>query len=92
LHIIVTIYQTECGISLNRTSLAEKGLGEEKLVITDCLSMQCSGFYAQVLHGVIYLQIMAVGKTLTVVFVAGATKEYGRIFWSSWLSNLTTNG
>jgi len=76
------IYRTESGISWSPIFLVEKEYGEEKLVITDYLSMRYSGFYAQVLHGVICLQITAAGKTLTDVSVAGAIKEFGRLFWN----------
>jgi len=86
------IYLIESGISWNPFSQAEKEHGEEKLVITDYLSMPYFGFCAQGLHGVIYLQTMATGKTRTVVFVVGATKVSGKLFWNNWSSNLISSG
>jgi len=86
------IYLTKSGLSLNHTFLVEKGYGEEKLVITGYLSMPYSGSYAQELHGVICLQITAIGKTRTVASAAGATREYGRLFWNSWSRRLILNG
>jgi hypothetical protein len=77
---------------LNRTFRAEKVHGEEKLATTACLSMQYFGFYAQALHGVTCLQITATGKTRTVASAAGATKEYGRLFWNDWSPRLILNG
>ena len=73
-------YRTKYGVSWNLISQAEKGHGEEKLVITDYLSMLYSGFCARVLRGVICLQTMAIGKTRTAVFVAGETREFGKLF------------
>jgi hypothetical protein len=44
----------------------------------DYLLMQCSGYFAQVHHGVICRQIMGIGKIRTAVSADGVTKGSGR--------------
>jgi hypothetical protein len=78
------IYQTEYGTYWSPFFQAEKEYGVEKLVITGYLLMPYSGYCAQVLRGAICLLIMVTGKTRIAVFVAGATRESGRPFWSNW--------
>ena len=48
--------------------------------ITAPLSMLCSGYYAQVPHGVIDRLIMVIGKIPTGVSATGETGVYGKIF------------
>ena len=55
-----------------------KWAAEQRIIAP--LSMRCSGYEAQVPHGVIYHLIMVIGKIPTGVSAAGETEVYGKIF------------
>ena len=75
------IYRMNLGPKSNFCCLGARGLGAATLATIGNLSMRYFGFYEREHLGVIYHQVMEIGKIPTDVFAAGETKEFGRIFW-----------
>lgn len=71
------------GVYLSLSFPEDKEAREERPRITDCLSMRCSGFFAQEPLGAIFLQSTVTGKIPIAVFVVGVTK-----IWEKILSHL----
>ena len=77
------IFRSMYGVYLSLSFPEDKEAREERPRITDCLSMRCSGFFAQEPLGAIFLQSTVTGKIPIAVFVVGVTK-----IWEKILSHL----
>ena len=69
------------GLKSNFCCRDARELGVATLATTGNLSMRCFGFYERGHLGAICLRVTKIGKIPTDAFSAGATKEFGRIFW-----------
>ena len=74
------IYRMNLGPKSNFYCRGAREPGAATLATTGNLSMRYFGFYERGHLGVIYRQVMEIGKIPIDVFAAGATKEFGRIF------------
>ena len=74
------IYRMNLGLKSNFCCLGARELGAATLATTANLSMRYFGFYERGHLGVIYRQVMEIGKLPTDAFAAGAIKEFGRSF------------
>ena len=68
------------GLKSNFCYRGARELGAATLATTGNLSMRYFGFYERGHLGVIYRQVMEIGKIPTDAFAAGAIKEFGRSF------------
>ncbi len=78
-----TIYRMNLGLKWNFYCRGAKELGVVTRVIIGNLSMPYLGFCGQEHLGVVYRRAMEIGKILTGVFSAGATKEFGSGYWKN---------
>ena len=74
------IYRMNLGLKSNFCYRGVRELGAATLATTGNLSMRYFGFYERGHLGVIYRQVMEIGKIPTDAFAAGAIKEFGRSF------------
>ena len=74
------IYRMNLGLKSNFCCRDARELGAATLATTGNLSMRYFGFYERGRLGVIYRQVMEIGKIPTDAFAAGAIKEFGRSF------------
>ncbi len=91
-HIGDTIYRIRYGRYWSDIYLAALAVGVELPRITDCLSMQFSGYCAPALRGVIYRLITGIGRMSRGVFAVGGRRVCGKNSWKLLLMTPIMNG